>query len=508
MNATKPGAPPLAERIAARLNSGASVIIVQEADEILARSQVAAAAATRQPFDPATDVIASSSMESHARLDAHPKASGTLVLCGYLAAYGADALRQRAIRDVALQDRDDPSRLILIEQPQTPIPADIAGDVEIIESTLPSVPELREELDVFTEAEEIKLPGNGEVRYAIAAAVAGLPRHEAARLYARCYVENSGAMDPAWLRAEKAQRITTRLGGALTFEKTDGPDVGGADRLKAFMLRRAKAFGSAKARDYGLSEPKGLFIAGPPGTGKSLFFRYAARILGVPLLRFDIGRGFGSHVGETERNFFMVQQAATACAPCFLLLDEADKGFGGAAGSSGDSGTASRAFGSFCSWANDKTSSVFLGATANRPWLLPAEFIRPGRFDAVFCLTLPNVAERQDIVQIHLAQHGWKLGPAAVQEIAAETVDFSGAEIAQAILEAGFAAFAEDARKVTAADVLTAVQETVPLKRMAPEDVTAMEAWAKTRAKPASSGAAIVAAGAAPAAPRRARIGS
>ena len=108
-------------------------------------------------------------------------------------------------------------------------------------------------------------------------------------------------------------------------------------------------------------------LIGVPGSGKSLCCKALAGIWNLPLLRLDVGRLFGSTVGESEKNIRRCIQLAEAVSPCILWIDEIDKAFGGVSGFQGDSGTQLRVFGTFVTWLQEKEKPVFVIATANDP---------------------------------------------------------------------------------------------------------------------------------------------
>jgi hypothetical protein len=478
--------PSLSKIIADRLRAGALVLVVQEADELLALSAVEAGAAGCSPVK----VLSGADDNAAGAVEELPTEEGTLVLSDYLSIYGENPVAVRLLRQVALQQRDDGerySRLILIERPETPIPPALTGDVEIIAPALPSVEELQEELEAFLEGQpEARPEGNGETLYAIAAAGAGLARHEFCRLLARSVIEQ-GSLDVAWIRQEKARRVAVKLGGALTFEDANSAPIGGLDNLRAWLEQRRKAFGSVKARDFGLPAPKGVLVVGVPGGGKSLTAKQTAQTWQLPLLRLDPGRLFGSLVGQSESQARQAIEAAEACAPCILWVDEIEKGLaGGSGGSSTDGGTTQRVFGTILTWLQEKDSDVFVVATANRVDALPPELLRKGRFDDIFTVGLPNATERETIAKIHLERRKRDLGAKAAPAIAKATEGYVGAEIEQAVIDGLFAAYAEG-RDLETTDVLAAVKATTPLSKTAPEDIKRIEAWAQGRARPASA---------------------
>jgi len=474
----------LFDTVSNRLRASALVVVVKEADEVLARQACEMAAGGNKPIR----TISAADPDAMTELENHPDGKGTLILLDFLTIYGENPLSIRLVREVALQDHPDErkyARLILIEQPAATIPPALASDVCVVTAPLPSIEELEEELDAFVEQQGIKLEGNGETRYAIASAVAGLARHEASRLFARSVIENKG-LDATWLRSEKALKVADKLGGALTFESTEGvTGVGGLGNLKDWLADRRAAFGSAAARAFGLPEPKGILFLGVPGCGKSLTAKATAATWGLPLLRFDVGSVFGSLVGQSEAQTRAAIEAAEACAPCVLWIDEIEKGLaGGGGGGSTDGGTTQRVFGTLLTWLQDKTAPVFVVATANRIKGLPPELLRKGRFDEIFFVGLPTAMERREIARIHLERRD--RDPKHAPAIAEATAGFSGAEIEQAIIEGLFSAFGAG-RDLTLKDVTNAAKNTNPLSKTMGEEIKVLETWAQGRARPASS---------------------
>jgi SpoVK/Ycf46/Vps4 family AAA+-type ATPase len=176
-------------------------------------------------------------------------------------------------------------------------------------------------------------------------------------------------------------------------------------------------------------------------------------------------------------------QRAEAMAPCVLWIDEIDKGFGGDARS--DGGTSQRVLGTVLTWMAEKTSAVFVVATANGVDKLPAELLRKGRFDEIFLLDLPSAEERQAILDLQLRrrrpEHTIPLGV-----LVDRTAGFSGAELEQTVIEAMHLAFAEH-REFGEADLIAAASQVVPLSRTAREQLEALQIWASSgRARPAS----------------------
>jgi SpoVK/Ycf46/Vps4 family AAA+-type ATPase len=198
----------------------------------------------------------------------------------------------------------------------------------------------------------------------------------------------------------------------------------------------------------------------------------------------------GSMVGRSEANLRNALKTAESISPVILFIDELDKAFAGNSGSAdSDGGTSSRIFGSFLTWMQEKTSPVFVMATANRVERLPGEFLRKGRFDEIFFVDLPTQEERQNIFTIHLSKRRSDINRFDLDQLAKVSDGFSGAEIEQGIIAAMYEAFAQD-REFTQLDIIAAIKSTLPLSRTMTEQVTSLRDWARQRARPASASVA------------------
>lgn len=247
-----------------------------------------------------------------------------------------------------------------------------------------------------------------------------------------------------------------------------------------------------RAIAYQLPRPKGLLITGVPGCGKSLTAKSVSTLWNLPLLRLDIGSIFEGIVGSSERNMREVIRTAESISPCILWIDEIEKAFAGI-GSSGDSGVGTRLFGTFLTWMQDKTSFVFVIATANNISNLPPEFMRKGRFDEIFFVDLPVDEERKAIFSIHFRKKLNEinsdlqlLSEEFIQHLVSQTEGFTGSEIEELINSALIDAFSEK-RKVREEDFIKAIKTTVPLSITQAEQIKALRTWANVRAISATS---------------------
>lgn len=236
-------------------------------------------------------------------------------------------------------------------------------------------------------------------------------------------------------------------------------DIGGLENLKEWLQKKAKILSKIdEAIKYGVAIPKGILIVGMPGCGKSLAAKATANVFNIPLLHFDIGNLLGKYLGESEHNLRQVLSLAEAISPTVLWVDEIEKAFAGI-GSDGHEVTI-RLFGSFLTWLQEKDSSVFVVATANDISYLPPEFLRKGRFDEIFFIDFPNLAEREQIIKLHLQKRNKLNSAIDIKRLATETDMYTGADIESVVLSAVETAFLADAKTITTEDILVAIKST------------------------------------------------
>lgn len=374
------------------------------------------------------------------------------------------------------------NRVFVINGCQLKLPAELEKEMVVIEAKLPSKAELLTVLEGIATSAGITLNGN---RDPLLDAASGLTVQEAENAFALSVSEVKDIV-PSIVAREKA--LTVKKNGILEVIEPgiSLSDIGGLDLMKTWMVKRKSAF-TPKAVEYGLPTPKGFLIVGVPGCGKSLTAKAAACVLGVPLLKLDGGKIFAGHVGESEANLRSVIQTAEAIAPCVLWIDELEKSFAGSKSSGQtDGGTSARVFGSFLQWLQDKTSPVFVVATANDVSQLPPELLRKGRFDETWFVDLPTPEEREQIWKIQIAKFGRKPDAFDINRLASMTEGFTGSEIESLFSEALFAAF-DDNKEPDDLLLAMLVGQVIPLSKMMAAEVDALRRWADGRARRATS---------------------
>lgn len=312
--------------------------------------------------------------------------------------------------------------------------------------------------------------------------LAGLSLTESERILNRILIEDAALTPEDIARVTEGKRKVVEQERLLEFwpAEEDMSSVAGLEGLKQWLAKRRAVVddpdGAARA---GLPFPRGVLLLGVPGCGKSLCAKAVAREWRLPLLRLDPGTLYDKYVGDSEKNFRRAVQMAERMAPTVLWIDELEKAFSPASGDQ-DGGVSQRVFGSFLSWLQERRGDVFVVATSNDVSRLPPEFIRKGRFDEVFFVDLPGRDTRRRIFAIHLRKRGVDPSRVDLDQIAAQTNGFSGAEIEQVVIAGLFSAFAS--RKPLDTDLLRdEIAATHPLSRTMAEQLASLRQWARDR---------------------------
>jgi hypothetical protein len=191
--------------------------------------------------------------------------------------------------------------------------------------------------------------------------------------------------------------------GIEFISEPDVPQAAGLDLLED-ILERAAVLLKPEAKNHNLSFPKGMILWGPPGTGKSLSAKLAAKKMGVPMVAADWAGLRGTTVYESRKNLREFLQFCDANGEHGLVLyfDDFDKGFAGF-DSDNDGGVSRQLAGKLLTWMQERTSPVLVMATVNRLEFLPPELVR--RFDEIIFVDLPHAGARYEIFKLHLAKY-------------------------------------------------------------------------------------------------------
>jgi len=224
----------------------------------------------------------------------------------------------------------------------------------------------------------------------------------------------------------------------------------------------------------GIKPPKGILLSGPPGCGKTLLAKALASESKVNFISVKGPELLSKYVGESERAVRDVFRKARQAAPCIVFFDEIDALVPARSGGTSDSHVTERVLSQFLAeldGVEELRGVLVLGAT-NRADILDPAIVRPGRFDEIVEIPLPDEAGREEIFRVHLRAKP-VAAQAGLRELASQTEDCSGADIASMCHQAAMLAIrravragetpgAEPARVVIElADLEAALQRTV-----------------------------------------------
>ncbi|MCG2873279.1 MAG: proteasome-activating nucleotidase [Acidilobus sp.] len=212
--------------------------------------------------------------------------------------------------------------------------------------------------------------------------------------------------------------------------------------------------------DIGVEPPKGVLLYGPPGTGKTLLARALAGEVKATFIRVVASQFVNKFIGEGARIVREVFRLARERRPSIIFIDEIDA-IGARRvdiGTSGDREVQRTMLQLLAELDGfDPLEGVKVVAATNRIDLLDPALLRPGRFDRLIEVPLPDKRGRVEILRIHT--RNMKLKDVDLEEVAALTEGFSGAELKAVVTEAGFFAIREGMNYVTQEHFIKAIDK-------------------------------------------------
>lgn len=218
-------------------------------------------------------------------------------------------------------------------------------------------------------------------------------------------------------------------------------DIGGLDEAKQ-QLRRAIEWPLTSPELFeatGIDPPSGVLLYGPPGTGKTMLARAVAATSDANFITVNGPEIMNRYVGESERAVRQIFDRARANAPAVVFFDEIDA-VGAARTDDEASGATERVVSQLLTELDGlrpRNGVTVIGAT-NRPTRLDDALLRPGRFDRVVEVSMPDVTAREQIFRAHLDSD--VAGRLDVRTLAERTDGYTGSDIAAVVQEAGLLA--------------------------------------------------------------------
>ncbi|MBI2372049.1 MAG: CDC48 family AAA ATPase [Deltaproteobacteria bacterium] len=244
-------------------------------------------------------------------------------------------------------------------------------------------------------------------------------------------------------------------------------EIGGLAEVKQ-LLREAVELPLTHAdsfRRLGISAPKGILLYGPPGTGKTLLAKAVATESRANFISAKGSDVLSKWFGETERRIAEIFTKARQVAPAVVFFDELDSLAPVRGSGVGEPHVVERMVNQLLAEMDgleELRGVVVLGAS-NRPDIVDPALLRPGRFDEIIYVPIPDRDARRDIFKVHMAK--MVVGEdVALEELVGKTERFTGADIAAVCKKAGRLALREslEAQTVGKRHFLAAIAETTP----------------------------------------------
>ncbi|HWS19210.1 MAG TPA: CDC48 family AAA ATPase [Nitrososphaera sp.] len=227
-------------------------------------------------------------------------------------------------------------------------------------------------------------------------------------------------------------------------------DIGGLQQVKEELaeaiewpLKHANLFAEAN-----VEPPKGILLYGPPGTGKTMIAKAVAATSEANFISIKGPELISKWVGESEKGVREVFRKARQAAPCVIFFDELDAIAPRRGGSEGDSHVTERVISQMLTELDgleDLKGVVVIGAT-NRPDIIDEALLRPGRFDRILEVPVPDKETRKHIFQIHTKKKPLE-SDVNIDKLMEMTEGMIGADIAALVNAAAMTAIKEHVRQ-------------------------------------------------------------
>jgi len=224
-------------------------------------------------------------------------------------------------------------------------------------------------------------------------------------------------------------------------------DVGGIEQVKQNLkeavewpLKYPKSFES-----MGIRPPRGLLLYGPPGTGKTMLAKAVANESEANFIQVKGPSLLSMWVGKSEEGVRKIFERARQVAPCIIFFDEIDS-LAGKRGYETGTKVTERVLNQILAEMDgieDLNNVIVIGAT-NRPDMLDTALMRPGRFDRIIYVEMPDKIGREKILKIHTRNMPIENKEKIIKELAENTEGYTGADLEALTREAAMLALREN----------------------------------------------------------------
>ncbi|MCX6785627.1 MAG: ATP-dependent zinc metalloprotease FtsH [Candidatus Komeilibacteria bacterium] len=263
-------------------------------------------------------------------------------------------------------------------------------------------------------------------------------------------------------RAMSFGQANAKTFGQETKNKVTFGDVAGAAEAKEELAEVVEFLRTPqKFTDMGAKTPKGVLLLGAPGTGKTLLARAVAGEAKVPFFHISGSEFVEMFVGVGASRVRDLFQKAKKSAPCIVFIDEIDavgRQRGSGLGGSHDEReqTLNQILVEMDGF--ETNANIIVIAATNRPDVLDPALLRPGRFDRHVTIDLPDIKDRQAILEVHIKNKPLEEG-VSLKTVAQRTPGFSGADLANVLNEAAILTARRDKKKLGLAEMLESIEK-------------------------------------------------
>jgi transitional endoplasmic reticulum ATPase len=243
--------------------------------------------------------------------------------------------------------------------------------------------------------------------------------------------------------------------------------IGGLESIKQQLKEMVEwpLKNNAAFKRLGISAPKGILLYGPPGTGKTLLAKAVATETSCNFIYVKGPEIINKYVGESEKMIRKLFEKARQNSPAILFFDEFDAiattRLGGAQSKYTD--TIVNQILTEMDGLEDLINVKVIAAT-NRPLFIDPALLRPGRFDKLVLVDIPDEKAREAILEIHLRKTPVKDKETLIKDLASKTEGYVGADLEALVREAGLIALRRDisSKEILAEDFISAMDVIKP----------------------------------------------